>query len=299
MPGMPDAPRPLDRRSFLAGVSASAGAFLLTRPLGAASLPDGAGRPDGKKLPRGAFRFIVVNDLHHASPECDPFFEALVAQMRGHDDVAFCLIVGDLSDKGRPESLQAIRRIFPGLGVPVHTVPGNHDNDGAGDTSLYAATFPDALNYAFEHRGWQFIGLDSTDGYNWGDTTISPATLGFLDDRVPGLDRRAPTVVYTHFPLAPGMRLAPVNCQAVLERLAPLNLRAAFCGHYHSRTIRPHGAALLMTNVCCARVRSNHDGTRPEGYLVCTAHADGRLVQEFVEFRPATENPAAPHGMAG
>ncbi len=295
---MADLPASMNRRSFLAGVSA-AGAFLVTRRVDGAAPDASAGGPGGGQVPRGAFRFLVVNDLHHAGPECDPFFEQLVGQMRSHQDVAFCLIGGDLSDKGRPESFAAIKRIFAGLGTPVHTVPGNHDNDEAGDTSLYTATFPDALNHAFEHRGWQFIGLDSTESYNWGDTHISPATLAFLDDCVPGLDRKAPTVVFTHFPLAEDVRLAPVNARAVLDRLAPLNLRAAFCGHYHSRTIRRHGAALLVTNVCCARVRSNHDGTRPEGYLLCTAHADGRLVQEFVEFRPATENPAAPPGMAG
>lgn len=291
---MSDAPRPIDRRSFLAGVSTAAGALLVARhgqAQPAATTPLERGR---EKLPRGAFRFIVVNDLHHASAECDPFFEQLVDQMRGHAEVAFCLIVGDLTDKGRPESLAAIKRIFGQLGAPIHAVPGNHDNDVAGDTSLFAAAFPDALNHHFAYRGWQFVGLDSTEGYNWGDTHISATTLAWLDTAVPGLDRKAPSVVFTHFPLAEGVRLRPVNAGEVLARLAPLNLRAAFCGHFHGRTLKAYGAALLTTNVCCARVRANHDGTRPEGYLLCTAYPDGRLVQDFVEFRPASEAPGMP-----
>jgi 3',5'-cyclic AMP phosphodiesterase CpdA len=289
---MRDAPPPLDRRRFLAGVSSAAGAFFLTRTAVAAA-------PEPAKLPRGAFRFLVVNDLHHAAPECDPFFERLVEQMRGHAGIEFCLVVGDIADKGRPESLAAMKRILGGLGAPVHTVPGNHDNDGCGDTSLYAAAFPDALNYHFKHRGWQFIGLDSTEGTNWGDTHISEATLGFLDATVPRLDRKAPTAVFTHFPLAEGVRLRPVNAGEVLRRLDPLNLRVAFCGHFHSRTLKAYGAGLLTTNVCCARVRTNHDGTRPEGYMLCTAYPDGKLVQEFVEFLPATEQPDLPPVLGG
>ncbi|MBE2212540.1 MAG: metallophosphoesterase [Opitutaceae bacterium] len=273
-------------------MTSAAGAFLLARSSSVAE-------PDADRRPRGAFRFLVVNDLHHAEPACDPFFEALVAQMRGHADIAFCLIVGDLADKGRPESHAAIKRIFAGLGVPVHTVPGNHDNDVAGDTSGYAAVFPGALNYQFTHRGWQFIGLDSTEGYAWGDTHISEATLAFLDATVPKLDRKAPTAVFTHFPLADGVRLRPVNAGEVLRRLDPLNLRVAFCGHFHSRTLKAYGAGLLTTNVCCARVRTNHDGTRPEGYLVCTAYPDGRLVQEFVEFEPASDQPDLPPLLGG
>lgn len=290
---MRDAPHSPARRRFLAGITSAAGAFLLTR-----TAARGA-EPEAQKLPRGSFRFLVVNDLHHAEPACDAFFEELIAQMRGHAGVEFCLVVGDLADKGRPESLAAIKRIFGGLGFPVHTVPGNHDNDVAGDTSTYAAVFPDALNYQFTHRGWQFIGLDSTDGYAWGDTHISEATLAFLDATVPKLDRKAPTAVFTHFPLAEGVRLRPVNASEVLRRLDPLNLRVAFCGHFHSRTLKAYGAGLLTTNVCCARVRTNHDGTRPEGYLVCTAYADGRLVQEFVEFEPASTQPDLPPVLGG
>src|SRR5688572_31800399 len=38
------------------------------------------------------FRFIVVNDLHHGSSECDPFFASLVRQMGSHGPVDFCII---------------------------------------------------------------------------------------------------------------------------------------------------------------------------------------------------------------
>lgn len=241
--------------------------------------------------PTAPFRFLVVNDLHHASPECDPFFAQLIAQMRGHGAVEFCLVVGDLADKGRPESLRAMRDAFAQLGAPIHPVPGNHDCDEEQNTRLYAEIFPGALNYHFAHAGWQFIGLDSTHGNNWGDSQIQPATLAWLDATLPQLDRTKPTVVFTHFPLAPVAfaRLTPTNAAEVVARFADWNLRCAFTGHYHgcTETPSPRGDGVVLTNACCARVRDNHDHTTAEGYLLCTAHPGGTLEREFVRFAPA------------
>ena len=253
-----------------------------------------APQPRRRTAPSLGFRFLLANDLHHGEPACDAFFQGLVTQMRTHAAIDFCLLAGDLTDRGLPESLASMRRIFSGLGVLVHTVPGNHDNDTAGDTSLYNREFPEALNRVFHHKGWQFIGLDTTDGTAWQNTRIGPHTLSFLDATVPNLDPRAPTVVFTHFPLAPGVFMRPVNADAALALLAPLNLRAVLCGHFHGRTLHPRGAAILSTGTCCARLRSNHDGTAPEGYQVCTANPDGTVTQDFFEYTPATENPPPP-----
>jgi calcineurin-like phosphoesterase family protein len=280
---MRETPYPVvTRRAFLAGISGTA-ALLLARGASAAG--------ESGPLPRDAFRFLVLNDLHHAEPACDLFLESLVSQLRTHGPVAFCLLVGDLADRGARSSLEAVRRIIGTLGCPVHAVPGNHDCDVALDTSLYAEIFPNQLNHHFAHAGWQFIGLDSTEGVSWHETTISAPTLDFLDRIVPELDVHAPTVVFTHFPLAEGIRMRPLNADAVLARLEGLNLRAVLGGHFHSRTEQPWRESVLTTNACCSRVRANHDETRPEGYQLCTAHRDGRLDREFIEFKPASDSP--------
>jgi hypothetical protein len=232
-----------------------------------------------------------VNDLHHASPECDPFFAQLVEQMRGHGEVAFCLVVGDLADKGQPESLRAVRDAFARLGAPMHCVPGNHDCDVEQNTRLFDAEFPEQRNQRLDHEGWQFLGLDTTDGNKWGDTTIQPSTFAWLDAALPHLDRAKPTVLFTHFPLVPGLHprlpLTPGNAGELIARFEGWNLRCAFTGHYHARTERAEGAATLLTNCCCARVRDNHDGSIPEGYLLCSAQPDGGLQREFIRFAPA------------
>ena len=238
-----------------------------------------------------AFRFLVVNDLHHGSSECDPFFASLVKQMRSHGPVDFCIIGGDIADTGKPESFVAIRDAFSQLGVPIYTVPGNHDCDVEKNTRLYSEAFPDRLNYTFRHKDWQFIALDTTEGNSFQDTRISDVTLGWLDRTVPTLDRQRPTIVFTHFPLAADVRMAPGNAGELLSKLDGFNLRGEFNGHYHARIERRRGDVPLLTNACCSRVRDNHDNSLEEGYLLCTASEDGRLSWEFVEFLAARKKP--------
>lgn len=273
---------PTSRRSFLkiASLSLAGGAFIRCKPGGPAS-----------ESPVSPFRFIVVNDLHHATEECTPFLDALVAHMRGQGPVDFCLIVGDLADTGLRESLVAVRDAFAKLGAPIHAVPGNHDCDLEENSRLFSEIFPGQLNQAFAHGGWQFIGLDSTDGKAWNDTRIGSEALGFLEGAAAAFDRAAPTVLFTHFPLAPDVRMASLNSGEVFARLEGFNLRCTFSGHYHARTERNHGDTPVLTNTCCSRVRAPHDDTLAEGYLICTAHPDGRLVRDFIEYQPA-ERPA-------
>src|SRR5512147_2287483 len=72
------------------------------------------------------FKFIVVNDTHYMSEECGRYLEGLVRQMN-REDAAFCLHAGDLTEKGQPGHLKAVRKIFSRLDMPFYPVLGNHD----------------------------------------------------------------------------------------------------------------------------------------------------------------------------
>jgi len=272
---------PTTRRAFLRQMTS-----LVAAGIGATALR-------GQSTAAGSsFRFIVINDLHHNNADCDPFFRQLIAQLRGHEAVDFCLIVGDLADTGRPESLATIRNLFSELPYSFHAVPGNHDCDVEQTTRLYNEVFPNQLNYKFDHNGWQFVAFDSTEGNKWGGTTVQPETLEWLDATLPQLDHAKPTVAFTHFPLSSAARddLTPLNAPEVVARFDNLNLRCLFNGHFHARTEGRHGDAVILTNACCSRARDNHDDSLPEGYILCTAHADGRLDREFIEFAPAIDS---------
>jgi hypothetical protein len=160
------------------------------------------------------------------------------------------------------------------------------------NTRLYSEAFPDRLNYTFRHKEWQFVVLGTTDGNKSVGARIGDAALQWLDRTALTLDRQTPTVVFTHFRLAADVRMAPANAGDVLSRLDGLNLRGEFNGHHHARVERRRGDEPLLTNACCSRVRSNHDGPPEEGYLLCSATTDGRLSWEFVEFALARGGPA-------
>jgi 3',5'-cyclic AMP phosphodiesterase CpdA len=269
-------PASVTRRQWL---RLSAGALL--------SLGVWPGRLHGADAPaHDDFTFIAVNDLHALEDACRPWFEEVVRQMKASAPTAeFCLLGGDLAENGTPAQLTLIKDAFSALGIPFHSVVGNHDYLSATNRSAYERIFPEQINYSFTHCGWQIIGLDSSEGNKANETRISDTTLGWLDQNIPKLEPRRPTIVFTHFPLGESVFARPLNTDDLLQRCYGLNLQAVFCGHFHGFTQRPFRNAIITTDKCCARVRPNHDGTPEKGWFVCQA-VSGEIKRRFVEFRP-------------
>jgi predicted phosphodiesterase len=278
-PGLGLSHSPLTRRQALGRLGAGALLALGAWP-GALRAADTAAGED--------FRFLVVNDTHAASPECGGYLEGLARQMRSEDG-DFLLHCGDVTDKGEARYFGLLKDSFDSLGRRLYPVIGNHDYTSDRDRSAYIEAFRLRINYYFRHRGWQFLGLDSSDGTRYEKTQIQPETFAWLDDNLRRLDPRKPTVLFTHFPLGAGVRYRPENADALLERLLDFNLQAVFCGHYHGFTERTRGRYALTTNRCCALRRGNHDGTKEKGYFVCEAKA-GLITRRFVEYKPAASS---------
>jgi len=236
------------------------------------------------------FTFFAVNDLHFRETACAPWFEEAVAATKASAPAAeFCLLCGDLADSGKSEQHIGVRDAFQKLGIPAYAAIGNHDYLTATDRRSYEQIFRGQINYVFEHGGWQLVGIDTTEGNGWQDTTISSDTLAWLDEHLPRLDRRKPTILFTHFPLGAGVHMRPLNADDVLNRFLEFNLGAVFCGHFHGLTERTLGAATITTDRCCSRVRANHDGSKEKGWFVCRATASGEVTRQFVEFKPSVK----------
>jgi predicted phosphodiesterase len=231
--------------------------------------------------------FLVVNDTHFVDKKCAEWLGRVVKQMKAHKEKpALCLHLGDVSDHGKPAELEPARDAFKGLGVPVYHVPGNHDYQEENDRKAYDDLFPRSLNYHFDHGGWQFVGIDSTEGKKSALTNVQKDALKYLDDTLPKLDKKKPTILFTHFPLGPAILVRPKNADEVLGRFKEYNLRAVFNGHYHALVERTVGEVVLTTNRCCAVSKGNHDGSKEKGYFLCRA-ADGQVTHTFVEVKPA------------
>jgi predicted phosphodiesterase len=235
----------------------------------------------------GDFTFIEINDAHFTSPKCPEFFERVTASVRAHNPKPeLCLMVGDLAELGTARELGAMRDVLRGFGIPFYVVIGNHDYATQTDRSDWEKLFPGTLNYHFEHRDWQFVALDSSEGKNYEKTSIQPETFRWLEDNQRKLNHQRPTILFTHFPLGPDTKYRPSNADALLERFKDFNLVAVFNGHFHGFTERKVGQAVFTTNKCCSISRGNHDGTKEKGYFLCCAK-DGRIEREFIEIKIA------------
>jgi hypothetical protein len=229
------------------------------------------------------WRFLVVNDLHFVNGACRAWFDQVVAAMTQRTrDAQFCLICGDLADEGTEAQIRVVSEAFAALGIPVHVTIGNHDYVTDLDSSGFEAVYPGPRNSSFEVNGWQFVGLDTTDGTRWEKTTIQLPTFEWVEQNLPHLNPTKPTVIYTHFPLGPEVNNRPLNADALLEQFLSFNLQAVMSGHWHGYTLTDWQGTSCITNRCCSRVRDNHDGTKEKGWFVCEVQG-GKLTRQFVE----------------
>jgi 3',5'-cyclic AMP phosphodiesterase CpdA len=231
------------------------------------------------------FRFIQVNDVHCHTPACAAWLVRVTTSMRERKP-AFVLLCGDLTEAGGAERMEQVKTAFAGIGAPVHAVPGNHDYLAPDDRSAYDRVFPGSLNHAFDHGGWHFAGLDTTEGQKYTGTTISAATLDWAKAHARETDPSVPLVLFTHFPLGAGMPMRPVNADDLLAPFLQHNLQAVFCGHHHGFTESNERGVSITTNRCCAISRQNHDGSVDKGYFLCTAGPRG-LYRSFVRVAEA------------
>ena len=246
---------------------------LLALGLGAGSLAASAAEPR-------PFRFIVINDIHCRDEQCHPWLRKLAASMRQHHP-SFCLINGDLCENGLPDQLDAVKDILGAIGVPLYATLGNHDFATDTDHSPFDKLFPGSLNYHFQHAGWQFVAVDSTQGRQVVLTHIHPATLAWLDTTLPTLDRARPTVLFTHFPLGDAILCRPINADEILNRFGDFNLRATFSGHWHGFAERHFQHAIVTNSRCGSWWRTNNDGSPEKGYFLCEAAPSGDLTRKF------------------
>ncbi len=128
-----------------------------------------------------------------------------------------CVVVtGDLTDGGKPAEYAAFRTIVGGFPLPVHVVPGNHDNRDALVAAFAGTGFlggTDRTRYTVDYPEATIVGLDSLVPGEQGGL-LGAEQLTWLDET---LARRpeVPAFVCLHHPPVPvgitvmdGMRLA-------------------------------------------------------------------------------------------
>lgn len=195
------------------------------------------------------------------------------------------LATGDLSEDGSPDSYQALKDAFQPLGVPVLTLPGNHD-----DPRLLADTFPGSPvdTIKVSNQGpWQIIRLNSClPGKPEG--RLPEVVLNELEVFLAGHQDRPCLIALHHQPIiinSPWIDkyrlMDPENFLQLIDRYS--NVKAVLWGHVHQvyESVRS-GTAMLSgpssaINGVPGALRFTPDSLGP-AYRWLSLNADGTLL---------------------
>lgn len=156
------------------------------------------------------------------------------------------VITGDIADRGSVAEYQHARALLAPLAVPVHVIPGNHDNrDGlrqAFPSPYYAAGMADFLQYSAEIGPIRLVALDTLVPGEGGGMLCERR----LDWLAKALERArsSPVVIMMHHPpFETGIAYMDAVGLKTAYPLEPIvrshsNVEAILCGHLHRTIVR-------------------------------------------------------------
>ncbi len=207
------------------------------------------------------------------------------------------LLSGDIADSPSEHAYASARKILAPLAVPLHAIPGNHD-----DPALLRAHFPDGTpgressRLVFACGDLRVVGLDTTrPGSDAG--ALGGEELAWLEHTL-SQEPGAPTLLALHHPPVltgigsmDAIALAARDSSALEEAVGRhRQVLAVTCGHVHTSMVTSFAGRPLLV---CPSVNSTVEldlrprddlpfiaGSRPVGFLIHTL-IDGRLVSHF------------------
>jgi 3',5'-cyclic AMP phosphodiesterase CpdA len=180
--------------------------------------------------------------------------EGVVAAVAAIDPTpAAVLLTGDVSADGAPREYERARELLAPLRLPVHPLPGNHD-----DREALAAAFGLELSSGFvqytARAGDMRLVLCDTivPGSDGGD--VCPARLAWIASELAS-DRETPTLLAMHHPPlltgVPAMDeigLAPAARAALADLVAPAeNVLRIVAGHVHRAMVAELGGRSVFS----------------------------------------------------
>lgn len=212
-------------------------------------------------------KFIHITDFHLAAPGADLWgldpkervsrcFDDIA---RWHGDAAFCVISGDLADRGEAEAYGWLARRLSDFPLQTFVIPGNHD-----DREALCGAFPEAprdengfLQYAHRTPAGTFLFLDTLKG-PVSEGAYCAARRAWLTEQLARHAGDPVWVVMHHPPFDIGIpymdRIKLEEADAFADILGShSNIRHLFFGHVH-RPVFVHWRGIP----CTALPGTNH-----------------------------------------
>jgi Icc protein len=197
------------------------------------------------------------------------------------------LATGDIVQDESRAGYERFRSVLEPLGVPVYTIPGNHDDPKLMSEVLTSGSFH--LGGELRQGPWSIVLLSTfLAGEDAGG--LGPARLQGLRQALAAHAGQHVLVAMHHHPLPMGstwldgvaLRDAPAFW-SVID--AHTNVRAVVCGHVHQATDRTrNNVSFLSTPSTCAQFLPGSDffalDDRPPGMRWLELHDDGRIETE-------------------
>ena len=165
------------------------------------------------------------------------------------------LFTGDLTDFGRPEEYENLRRLLAPLAMPVFLMPGNHDEPAnlraAFPSHAYLRQGERFVDYAIDDFPLRIVALDSTVPREGGGA-IRDSQLAWLDATLAAAPRKPTIVALHHPPFATGIGhmdrqglASPAALESVIARHPQVERVVA--GHLHRNIVARFGGTIAST----------------------------------------------------
>jgi 3',5'-cyclic AMP phosphodiesterase CpdA len=240
--------------------------------------------------------FAQISDLHVTAPgracmnrvDSAGLLRACVAQLVDLDPLPRLVIAsGDLVDLATAEEYAHLRTILAPLAMPLHVIPGNHD-----DRERLRAAFADQtympragfIQYVVDEVSVRLVFLDTQiPGQDGGE--LCHARLAWLADRLAEAPDRPTVIVMHHPPFRTGVAnlddpgLVGADGFARLLARSP-QVERILCGHLHrSIQVRWHG---VLASVCPSTAHQVALTLRPDDPLCYIMEPPGFQLHAWV-----------------
>ncbi|MEM9269346.1 MAG: metallophosphoesterase [Pseudomonadota bacterium] len=185
---------------------------------------------------------VPEGDLSHALDTAERLELAVEHINTHHQDAAFCVLLGDLADRGDAASYERLKELTSEARIPLHLTLGNHDHrptflEVFGASQANPAT--GCIDFALDLDETKVLVLDSSEpGLTAG--TLEAGQLEWLAEELDGAKDRRVVLLIHHAITELGVPTDFINLQEperfVDAALAHGNVEMVVTGHVHMST---------------------------------------------------------------